>query len=365
MTTELTPWVILTATGALTAFHIGIYTLVGRERKSPYLINSAFPIFLLSLLVATLATTSSLMPCKGKSITLMISACILALSFIYSLLTVLRLFTRFVYFIDSISPKYWPLIRPMRRLWKKRGNRTPYAHNSVPIPSEFANIIVEKLSSISGNEEYFSRQETDLKSLAVATRNQDQCSGLIAELGFIFLKRGFSLQYLSASRHPIEFIDYLIKYMESNNDNIKNYTDKLVVIDAHSPHFGFTDSIYDEKTKELKARNISIVTSEMTYAGMHSATTIAFNILEKQMGEKPARQPSLVVYEGAYALTDLESPEQYRIFLRHVLPAERMWNSMFTVFVESAQSDNDWNLLKSYTSMTLDLRKAKSLNNSE
>jgi hypothetical protein len=32
----LTPWSILTATAGLIAFYIGLYTLVGRERKSPY-----------------------------------------------------------------------------------------------------------------------------------------------------------------------------------------------------------------------------------------------------------------------------------------------------------------------------------------
>src|SRR5439155_9403804 len=32
----LTPWSILAATAGLIAFHIGLYTLVGRERKSPY-----------------------------------------------------------------------------------------------------------------------------------------------------------------------------------------------------------------------------------------------------------------------------------------------------------------------------------------
>lgn len=41
------PWSLVTATGALLAFLIGLFTLVGRERKAPYLINSVFLIFLL------------------------------------------------------------------------------------------------------------------------------------------------------------------------------------------------------------------------------------------------------------------------------------------------------------------------------
>ena len=42
MHTVITPWTILAAAGVLLAFLIGFYTLIGRERKSPYLINSFF-----------------------------------------------------------------------------------------------------------------------------------------------------------------------------------------------------------------------------------------------------------------------------------------------------------------------------------
>lgn len=356
MIPELSPWSILTATGALTAFHIGLYTLVGRERKSPYLINSVFPIFLISLFNAALAAIASLLPDRYKSVTLAVSSCILAISFLYSFFVVLRLYARFVFFVDSINPIHLSFIRAFRRWRKKKGNRTPYAHNSVPISEDFEAVIVEIVDSIGGNGENFVRQEKNLKSLAVSTRSQNQGNELLAELSLSFLSRGFTLQYLAASRHPIEFINYLNQYMIKKNEPLEKHTNRIVVVDAHSPHFGFTDSIYEKKTKELKELNIAFVTSKMTYAGMHSAITSAFNTLEKQMvGVDPSRQPSLLVYEGTYALTDLESPEQYRIFLRHILPAERMWNSMFTVFVETAPPENDWNLLKAYTSMTLDL----------
>jgi hypothetical protein len=78
-------------------------------------------------------------------------------------------------------------------------------------------------------------------------------------------------------------------------------------------------------------------------------------VIQKQVGDAD-RKPTLVIYEDAYALSDLESPEQYRIFVRHVLPSERLWDGMFTVFLESGQPDGDWKILQSYASMTLDLR---------
>jgi hypothetical protein len=49
----------------------------------------------------------------------------------------------------------------------------------------------------------------------------------------------------------------------------------------------------------------------------------------------------LVLYEGCTALIDLESNEQYRIFVRHVLPSERLWGGMFTVFVEPDIADEN------------------------
>jgi hypothetical protein len=93
----------------------------------------------------------------------------------------------------------------------------------------------------------------------------------------------------------------------------------------------------------------------MTYAGLHSAASRAFNLIPKQ-AEHEERRPTLVIYEDVYALVDLESPEQYRIFVRHVLPSERMWDGMFTVFLESAQAKHDWDVLQAYTSMSLDMR---------
>jgi hypothetical protein len=93
----------------------------------------------------------------------------------------------------------------------------------------------------------------------------------------------------------------------------------------------------------------------MTYAGLHSAASRAFNQIPKQADHED-RRPTLVIYEDTYALADLESPEQYRLFIRHVLPSERLWDGMLTIFLESAQPKHDWDVLQAYTSMSLDMR---------
>lgn len=130
------------------------------------------------------------------------------------------------------------------------------------------------------------------------------------------------------------------------------------MIDAYSPHFAFLDSIYIKKDQELVALGITRIPAAMTYAGMHSASSRGFKAIQRQVTGTD-RNPTLVVYEDAYALSDLESAEQYRIFVRHVMPSERMWDGMFTVFLESAQPEQDWKILQAYANMTLDLRSPK------
>jgi hypothetical protein len=198
------------------------------------------------------------------------------------------------------------------------------------------------------------------RSLAVAVQHQGQGNQLLAELALAFLKRNFTVQYLTASRHPIEFIDFLKNFMTERDRRLEELRTYIVVIDAYSPHFAFLDSIYPKKNRDLATLGITRITSDMTYAGMHSAASKAFNTIQKQI-ESTDRNPTLVIYEDTYALSDLESAEQYRIFVRHVIPSERMWDGMFTVFLESAQLEYDWNLLQAYASMRLDLRSAPTI----
>ena len=88
---------------------------------------------------------------------------------------------------------------------------------------------------------------------------------------------------------------------------------------------------------------------------MHTASSRAFKVIQQQMKDLNW-QPTLVIYEDSYALSDLEFTEQYRVFVRHVMPSERMWDGMFTVFIESPQADGDWRVLQTYASIMLDLR---------
>jgi hypothetical protein len=349
-----TPWSLLTATGALMAFQVGLYTLVGRERKAPYVINSVFWLFLLCLLGAAFDIAGALLSEDWQHWALLTGAVLLLGSVIVTAYVVYRIAIRFVYFIDDPHPKHWPGIRQFRA-WRQRSKSEPsYSRDTVPISDEVKARIVDVLKNFAPDK-WEEREELERRSLAVAVEHQGQGNRLLAELATIFIKEGHSVQYLTASRHPIEFMTFLKTRLEESGENWLARRKQMVVIDAYTPHFGFIDSIYRTRTRQL-GELVTCVRSRRTYAGMHTATSTAFNKIKAQM-KQDERRPTLVIYEDCYALADLESPEQYRIFVRHVLPSERMWDGMFTVFLESAQPALDWQVLHAYASMKLDLRK--------
>jgi hypothetical protein len=350
----LAPTSILTATAGLIAFHIGLYTLVGRERKSPYIINSVFLVFLFCLVIAAIALLSTLVPDWLQGSILYTSGALLFVAFLFSAFRVFRITVRFIYFVDSVHPKHIGIIRYIRRRRAMQSPRPNYAHNTIPVPADLKCEIIQMLSQIK-NGVFETREGLDTQALAIAVRHQGQANAVLAELSKAFLTAGFSVQYLTASRHPIEFVGYLKRHLEQSSMALQSVAKRIVAIDAYSPHFAFIDSIYTKKDRELESLDVTCVLSKMTFAGMHSAASRAFKVIQKQVGDS-SRKPTLVIYEDAYAISDLESSEQYRIFVRHVMPSERMWDGMFTVFVESAQPDGDWNILQSYASMTLNLR---------
>jgi hypothetical protein len=192
-------------------------------------------------------------------------------------------------------------------------------------------------------------KEMSLDSVALQVVEQRKANQILVRLCTAFLKRDFCVQYLTASRHPIDFVENL-RVTQSDENIWRRWAKNLIVIDAYSPHFAFIDSIYTKKDRELAGMDVHRVTSKMTYAGIHSASSEAFNLFKTAPNDN-VRRPTLVIYEGAYALTDLESAEQYRIFIRHVFPSEKLWGGMLTVCLEGHQNSVDWELLRAYASI--------------
>jgi hypothetical protein len=349
----LTPPVLLSATAGLIAFHIGLLTLVGRERQSPYVINSSFSVFMLALAVAAVTVAAALLPGAWSEWLLRLAGWLLVAAILVSLLQVYRIAARFVYFVDSLNPKYLPPISWIRR-WKSSGDKPNYRYSTLKVPDSVRADIARGVEQL-GFDVPGLDGGAPLQSIAIALERQSQADPVLSELALAFLRAGFSIQYTTASRHPIEFIDYLRGAADKAGLQWPALAGRIVVVDAYSPHFAFIDSVHEIKTRELESIGLACIRSGMTYAGVHVAVSRAFNTLKVRMG-KEYRQPTLVVYEGAYALAELESANQYRLFVRHVIPSERLWDGMLTVFLECGQPDADWSVLRGYTSLALDLR---------
>ena len=353
MIDQLTPWNVLAATAALLAFLIGLYTLIARDRKSPYITNSIFSILIISLIGILFDTLSILFSIKSF---LFVGVLFLLISSIWSIFRTYRIAVRSWFFVDRLSIKDWRFARWVRHTWRKFREEKTYEHNPKPLTDDLQKSVAAILSE---SPEYNSNFRDNItgRSMAIAVQYQGQANDLIMKLAEIFLENKYPVQYLCAARHPFEFVSSLKDYITTKNTISWDDVSGLVVaVDAFSTHYGFVDSIHTSKTSDLRKMGIGLVKSKDSFAGMHSAASKAFNVLKKKFNTK-IRCPALVIYEDCYAISDLESTNQYRIFVRHIFPSERMWDGMFTVFIESVPPDSEWDLLQSYARVTVDFRK--------
>lgn len=346
-------WNVLASIGALTAFLIAFFTLVGEVKKSPYIINSLFSVILVCLLGAIFEVAAILLAPAAQLFFWLGLSCLLVALFL-TFLKVYKIWVRFKYFVDHVSVKNTAPIRWVRSKWRLF-KKDIYAHSAPSVPRD----VVEATSKIIrglGDFNFVEHSGLGPTSLAVATGHQGQANDLLIPLAEEFLKQGNNVQYTSASRHPIEFASALREHLKETGLDWERVAQQIVAVDAFTPHFGFTDSICSQKSTDLKNMNIACVKSKVSFAGVHTASSQAFNTFKRNIAPSNQRVPTLVIYEDMHALCDLESAEQYRIFVRHVIPSERLWGGMFTVFIAANPTGPGWQFLQSFTSMTLDFR---------
>lgn len=362
--TELpySPWSVLTATGALLAFVVGVYTLVGRERKAPYIINSAFKLFLIALVGGAFDVIAAISEWRPLCF-LYAGTLVLIAAFFITLLQIYRISRRFTLLSDSIHWRHSSIYRFFKNIRRRHSSKKEYEYNAERLTQDSIDELVERTKASSGKPDaVVLRKDLGSVSLAMALDHHGQSNKVLAALCVGFLKREYTVQYMTASRHPLEFVEYLNVALEEEGMSLQKVADHIIVVDAYTPHFGFADSIYEKTTRVLESQHgVTNLRSRVSFAGVHSASGKAFNIM-KERSSSSIRKPTIVIYENMYALSDLESPEQYRVFVRHVLPSERLWGGMFTVFTEVSPAEADWKILSSYASVLIDLRATNDLN---
>ncbi len=347
---SLTAWNLLTATGALLAFLMGLAGLVGRERKSPYVVNTIIVLFIVCLIGASVDLASLALSCEWADRALYAGAAILLLAFLLSLYRTYKILLRLHYLVDHVSAKNLPILRHWLRWFSARGRKPTYQHD----PLDFPKTVQDAFAQFSADHNAEVRNSDVARSICIKTSYMRQMDSSVLDLSILCLTNDVMVQYLCASRHPIEFVDALSALAKLKGLDFGRLSEKLVVIDAYSKHYAFLDSVYPKRSLKIEGLGVELVTAKMSYAGVHTAASQAFNLLKKNVG-KDKRLPSLVIYEDLYALADLESPDQYRIFVRHVLPSERLFGGMLTLVLESVQPEADWSVLQAQADVVIDM----------
>lgn len=185
----------------------------------------------------------------------------------------------------------------------------------------------------------YRNRTSDSLAIYCEIKNRIELDDILLEMACWALKGGLNLLYLSCRRHPCEFIDLLKKKIEQNHigqwGNIKK---QILLIDAHTNHFGFKEPTYRKKTRMLENENIAIEVANWSYVGIHSAVAHGYE-RKLKIGDRKDKA-SLLIYDSCYALSDLESDKLYKIFLKHVIPSERSMGGNITIFAEQWVPDH-------------------------
>ena len=342
---------------ALLAFIMAFYGLVIRERKSQYLLRPLLTTAFVFLAVLAFSLAEEI--CSElaharvaylfgelSGYTLLAGVCLVA----YRLVDINN---RIFHLRTDKWIKNTALLQWRRARQEGRTTGSTYEHNPDLFREELRTAIAET-SIISREQLDYSLDRSGGEALSVSIAAPDLATATAAttQLATAFLSNEYFVQYSCCGRHPIEFIRALER---ASGDHWKNYTERIVVVDAYTPHFGFLDSIHRERTRELASKDVEVVASRDSFAGLHTAAAAAFNIIRRRSKEETLRPPTLVIYESLFALADAESVEQHRIFVRHLLPSERQWGGMLTVLVESDPDPRCLALANTYVDAQIEL----------
>jgi hypothetical protein len=368
---------IITNSLALLAFVVAFYTLIAREKKTPYITNYIFPpavlLFVTILLVllqqlihawrqglpellsptsptsTATQTSSSLQPSTTELALLIFTNILFYFGAVWIVRNIWRLHNRQVHFRDDNEWKNIRLVRRIRHFYRRIAQKPSYENN----PETIDSAVLSKWLADCGFHSPSVPESNALTTLAMCGYSIRDSDKVIVRLAASALSHDWQVQYSTCARHPYEWVSFLKKEL---GDKWNKYVQHIAVVDGYTPHFGFTDSIHAVRTSEVLQEGVSYVATPESFAGVHTAISKAFNLLKQRSTSPTVRKKTLLFYEGCRSLVDLESVEQYRLFLRHVLTSERMWGGMVTVIVEPETDEASLNLIRAYCDV-IDIRK--------
>ena len=282
----------------LLAFLLAFYALCARERKAPYITHTVYSEIGL-VLFAVLATLVALTftHCVPGRFFQRVADVTLIVAILATLRRVFSIANRDLRLRDD---KWWLVIPGIfaHYLWKRRkrhesATNISYEHQPLSPGQDLMNAIASAgwrrhhdVAPVPASDDS-TRGAEHPTTLCFVTRSYRAADALLLRLTSAFLDNGAYVQYTPCARHPAEFLLKLKSHGRSGNTqkDDKEWRAKaaqIVVVDAYTRHFGFYDSIHDEKTNFIRRQlGIHVVRCRPTFAGIHTATAEAFNWIKK------------------------------------------------------------------------------------
>lgn len=145
------------------------------------------------------------------------------------------------------------------------------------------------------------------------------------------LNAGDVLNYISTVLPPYAVLSQLRSCMGSQIPEAR-----FVLVDMFSQPFGFSEDVITESSVKVQESGVHVIRAR-NCAGLHRALKRAFNYVKQQQGKRKERGPSVVVYDSISTLALVDSEEQVRIFLHHMIPAECSYK-MTTLLLEHSET---------------------------
>ncbi|NQT26657.1 hypothetical protein HQ585_14980 [candidate division KSB1 bacterium] len=122
--------------------------------------------------------------------------------------------------------------------------------------------------------------------------------------------------------------------------NEKHYTN-IYFVDSFAKNFGFGDNIIEDRNDELIRLGINVIQTK-GITGLHSGISKAASIVKKKTKERSnsvKRVPMRVIYDSLSFLSDYTSTEQLKIFIVHMLAAEKGYGVLTFLLEQNIYND--------------------------
>lgn len=157
-----------------------------------------------------------------------------------------------------------------------------------------------------------------------------------------------SLDFVLSAIESKETVDYIVTTKPPtsiceliSDENIRDVTKKLSIIDSFSYHYSFDDKVLKHRKVRFAKKGFKFYDAS-SFSDIHSSANSSWYRFRETCAqeENEYRIPHRSIYNNLSSLIDFSSVEQYYLFITHVLNSEKSYG-MITVFFEPKYLNKD------------------------